>query len=75
MSRSRPDKAREALQQFRGSTCNINQEMETLINFSNKNNIKRLTGFREIVNALLKPNAVKPFTLLFLYFFNIPEPI
>ncbi|XP_033187454.1 facilitated trehalose transporter Tret1-like isoform X1 [Bombus vosnesenskii] len=68
MSRSRPDKAREALQQFRGSTCNINQEMETLINFSNKNNIKRLTGFREIVNALLKPNAVKPFTLLFLYF-------
>ncbi|KZC05843.1 Facilitated trehalose transporter Tret1, partial [Dufourea novaeangliae] len=68
ISRSRPEKAREALQQFRGSTCNINQEMETLINFSNKNNIKRLTGFREIVNALLKPNALKPFALLVLYF-------
>ncbi|XP_076293070.1 facilitated trehalose transporter Tret1 isoform X2 [Lasioglossum baleicum] len=68
ISRSRPEKAREALQQFRGSTCNINQEMETLINFSNKNNIKRLTGFREIVSALLKPNALKPFTLLVLYF-------
>ena len=68
ISRSRPEKARKALQQFRGSTCNVNQEMETLINFSNKNNIKRLTGFREIVNALLKPNAVRPFALLFLYF-------
>lgn len=68
ISRSRPEKARKALQQFRGSTCNINQEMETLINFSNKNNIKRLTGFREIVGALLKPNALKPFALLFLYF-------
>lgn len=68
ISRSRPEKARKALKQFRGSTYNINQEMETLINFSNKNNIKRLTGFREIVSALLKPNALKPFTLLFLYF-------
>ncbi|CAK9833643.1 Facilitated trehalose transporter Tret1 [Anthophora retusa] len=68
ISRSRPEKARKALKQFRGSTCNINQEMEALINFSNKNNIKRLTGFRETVSALLKPNALKPFTLLFLYF-------
>ncbi|KOC68688.1 Facilitated trehalose transporter Tret1, partial [Habropoda laboriosa] len=68
ISRNRPEKARKALQKFRGSACNINQEMEVLINFSTKNNIKRLTGFREIVGALLKPNALKPFTLLFLYF-------
>ena len=68
ISRSRPEKARKALQQFRGSTYNVNQEMETLINFSNRNNIKRLTGFREIVSALLKPNAVRPFALLSLYF-------
>lgn len=68
ISRSRPDKARKALQRFRGSTYNVNQEMETLVNFSNKNNIKRLTGFREIVSALVKPNALRPYTLLFLYF-------
>lgn len=68
IARSRPEKARKALQQFRGNTYNINQEMETLINFSNKNNIKRLTGFHEIMSALLKPNALKPFMLLFLYF-------
>ncbi|XP_011149996.1 facilitated trehalose transporter Tret1 isoform X2 [Harpegnathos saltator] len=68
ISRSKPDQAKKALQKFRGSTYNVNQEMETLLEFSNKNNIKRLTGFREIVCALLKPNALKPFTLLFLYF-------
>lgn len=68
IARNRPEQARNALQRFRGSTYNVNQEMETLVNFSNKNNIKRLTGFREIVGGLLKPNALKPYTLLFLYF-------
>lgn len=68
LSRSKPDKARKALQQFRSNTYNIDQEMETLVDFSNKNNIKRLTGFREIVSAILKPNALKPYALLFLYF-------
>ncbi|XP_018306701.1 facilitated trehalose transporter Tret1 isoform X1 [Mycetomoellerius zeteki] len=68
ISRSKPDQAKKALQKFRGSTYNVNQEMETLVEFSNKNNIKRLTGFREIMCAVLKPNALKPFALLFLYF-------
>ncbi|XP_032669321.1 facilitated trehalose transporter Tret1-like isoform X2 [Odontomachus brunneus] len=68
ISRSKPEHAKKALQKFRGSTYNVNREMETLLEFSNKNNIKRLTGFREIMCALLKPNALKPFTLLFLYF-------
>ena len=68
ISRSKPEKAREALKKFRGSTYNLEKEMDTLINFSNKNNIKRLSGPREILSALLKPNALKPYTLLFLYF-------
>ncbi|XP_050460356.1 facilitated trehalose transporter Tret1-like isoform X2 [Cataglyphis hispanica] len=68
ISRNKPDQAEKALQRFRGSTYNVNREMKTLVEFSNKNNIKRLTGFREIVCALLKPSALKPFTLLFLYF-------
>ncbi|KAF7411523.1 hypothetical protein HZH66_000419 [Vespula vulgaris] len=68
ISRNRPDKARKALQQFRDNNYNIDQEMEVLEEFSNKNNLKRLTGLREIVCALLKPNALKPYTLLFIYF-------
>ncbi|XP_047353509.1 facilitated trehalose transporter Tret1-like isoform X1 [Vespa velutina] len=68
ISRNRPDKARKALQQFRDNNYNIDQEMEVLEEFSNKNNLKRLTGLREIVSALLKPNALKPYALLFIYF-------
>lgn len=68
ISRNQPEQAREALEKFRGSTYNVKREMDTLVDFSNKNNIKRLTGFQEIVRAVLKPNALKPFALLFLYF-------
>ncbi|XP_012275531.1 facilitated trehalose transporter Tret1 isoform X2 [Orussus abietinus] len=68
ISRNNPQEARKALQKFRGSTYNLDKEMKALVDFSNKNNLKRLTGLREIVRALLQPNALKPFTLLFLYF-------
>jgi len=68
ISRNKPEEAKKALQKFRGSTYDVNDEMETLVEFSNKNNIKRLTGFGEIARAVLKPSALKPFALLFLYF-------
>ncbi|KAH0945112.1 hypothetical protein HN011_010969 [Eciton burchellii] len=68
LSRSKPEEAKKALQKFRGSTYDVNEEMETLVEFSNKNNIKRLTGLGEIARAVLKPSALKPFALLFLYF-------
>ncbi|XP_034938064.1 facilitated trehalose transporter Tret1-like isoform X2 [Chelonus insularis] len=68
ISRNKPEKARKALEHFRGSSYNLDKEMDTLINFSNKNNLKRLTKPREIIIALLQPNALKPFTLLFFYF-------
>lgn len=68
IAQNRPEQARIALQKFRDSNYNLDKEMNLLLNFSNKNNIKRLTGFRETINALLKPNAVKPFLILMLYF-------
>ncbi|XP_024944312.1 facilitated trehalose transporter Tret1 isoform X1 [Cephus cinctus] len=68
ISRDRPQEAKSALRRFRGNNYNLDKEMDALVNFSNKNNIKRLTGFREIMTAILKPNAIKPFILLFLYF-------
>lgn len=68
LSRSKPDEARKALEHFRGSSDNLNKEMDTLINFSAKNNLKRLTKPGEIIHALLQPNALKPFALLFFYF-------
>ncbi|XP_008559792.1 facilitated trehalose transporter Tret1 [Microplitis demolitor] len=68
ISRNKPEKARKALEHFRGSSYNLNKEMDTLINFSNKNNLKRLTNPKEILHAILQPNALKPFALLFFYF-------
>ncbi|XP_057320505.1 facilitated trehalose transporter Tret1-like isoform X2 [Microplitis mediator] len=68
ISRNKPEKARKALEHFRGSSYNLNKEMDTLINFSNKNNLKRLTTPKEILHAILQPNALKPFALLFFYF-------
>lgn len=68
ISRNKPEEARLSLQRFRDKNYNLEKEMDLLLNFSNKNNIKRLTGFRETMTALLKPNAVKPFLILMLYF-------
>ncbi|XP_044591097.1 facilitated trehalose transporter Tret1-like isoform X1 [Cotesia glomerata] len=68
ISRNKPEKARRALEHFRGSSYNLTKEMDTLINFSNKNNLKRLTNPKEILHAIMQPNALKPFALLFFYF-------
>lgn len=68
MSREKPEKARRALNRLRGSTCDLEKEMDTLVNFSKKNNTKKLSNPREIITAVLKPNAIKPFIMLFLYF-------
>ncbi|XP_014224943.1 facilitated trehalose transporter Tret1-like isoform X1 [Trichogramma pretiosum] len=68
MSVNKPVEARESLHKFRSISYDLNEEIDTLANFNNKNNIKRLTGFKEIFTALIKPNALKPFILLNLYF-------
>lgn len=68
ISVNKQEEARISLQKFRSTSYDLNEEMSTLVNFSNKNNIKRLTGFREIATALIQPNALRPFLLLFLYF-------
>lgn len=68
ISVNKPKEARESLQKFRSTSYDLNEEMDTMVNFSNKNNLKRLTGFREIVTALVQPNAMRPFLILFLYF-------
>lgn len=68
ISRSRPDDAKKALKQFRSSNYNLDKEMNGLIKFSQKNNIKHLSGPREIIKAILQPNALKPFCVLFFYF-------
>ncbi|KAJ8679358.1 hypothetical protein QAD02_015145 [Eretmocerus hayati] len=68
VSVNKPDKARESLQHFRSTSYDLNEEMNALVEFSNKNNLKRLTGFREIAGALIQPKARRPFLMLIMYF-------
>lgn len=68
ISVNKHEEARESLQKFRSTSYDLNEEMDTMVNFSNKNNIKRPTGFKETITALVQPNALRPFLLLFLYF-------
>lgn len=68
ISRNKHDDAKKALKQFRSSNYNLDEEMNRIIKFSQKNNIKHLTKPREIIKAILQPNALKPFAVLFFYF-------
>ncbi|XP_066589866.1 facilitated trehalose transporter Tret1-like isoform X2 [Prorops nasuta] len=68
VSRDKPDKARKALQRFRSVSHDLQREMDALMDFSRKNHAKKLSGVRETLGAILKPSAIRPYTLLFLYF-------
>lgn len=68
VSLNKPEAARDSLRRFRGSSCNLDNEINDLINFSNKNDVKRPTTLKEIIHAICQPNALKPFLILFLYF-------
>lgn len=68
MSQQKPEQARRALNRLRGGSCDLEREMDTLVKFSNKNQVKHLSGPREILTAVLKPSALKPLFMLILYF-------
>ncbi|KAK0166526.1 hypothetical protein PV328_004938 [Microctonus aethiopoides] len=68
IAKNKPEAAKKALTHFRGSADNLENEIDSLVNFSDKNHLKRLTKPREIIHALIQPNAIKPFVLLFFYF-------
>lgn len=68
MSRDRPDKARRALGRLRGQSCNLEKEMDVLVNFKNTHRTEPLRGVVETLRAITAPNAIKPFGVLALYF-------
>jgi len=68
LTHGRTVEAKEALKKFRGETCNVDKEMDDLLNFAAKNNVAHLKGFKETFRALISPAALKPFIILFTYF-------
>ncbi|XP_037978426.2 facilitated trehalose transporter Tret1 [Plutella xylostella] len=61
--------AEKSLNKLRGSTCNVDEEIQRMITFKEKNHVDPLKTPREIIKALLSPSALKPFTILAVYFF------
>lgn len=68
VSKSRVDKAYKSLAKLRGSTYNLEKEVNQLQEFTVKNNAKKVTSPKELFIALIHPSALKPFGILFFYF-------
>ncbi|XP_023947081.1 facilitated trehalose transporter Tret1 [Bicyclus anynana] len=62
-------KAEKALAKLRGSTCDLQDEIQKMISFKEKNHVEPLKSPKEILKALLSPSTLKPFGILAVYFF------
>ncbi|CAH0693826.1 unnamed protein product [Chilo suppressalis] len=69
LTNDKVDKAQASLKKMRGSTYNVNEEIQRMITFKEKNCVEPLKSPREIIKALLSPSALKPFSILAVYFF------
>ncbi|XP_050681691.1 facilitated trehalose transporter Tret1-like isoform X2 [Leptidea sinapis] len=69
LSHDKREKAEKSLSKLRGSTCNLNDEIQKMITFKEKNHVEPLKSPREIFKALISPSTLKPFSILALYFF------
>ncbi|KAJ8731794.1 hypothetical protein PYW08_014524 [Mythimna loreyi] len=62
-------RAESSLVKLRGSTCDVDGEIQRMIAFKEKNHVDPLHGFKETFKALMAPSALKPFIILAVYFF------
>ncbi|XP_026739626.1 facilitated trehalose transporter Tret1-like isoform X2 [Trichoplusia ni] len=69
LQQDKRERAESSLAKLRGSTCNLEDEINKMIAFKEKNHVEPLHGPREIIKALLSPSTLKPFTILAIYFF------
>uniref|UniRef100_A0A182J2R0 Facilitated trehalose transporter Tret1 n=1 Tax=Anopheles atroparvus TaxID=41427 RepID=A0A182J2R0_ANOAO len=70
VSKQKPEKALKSLAKLRGSSYNIEREVDQLKAFAAKTNAtgKKKLGFRETIEALVHPSSLKPFAILTIYF-------
>lgn len=67
LSKNRREEAKKSLSRLRGNSCNIDLELETLAQFTQKNVVAK-QSIRDMLRTLVKPYAIKPFILMFFYF-------
>lgn len=68
IAHQKPEKARESLAKLRGSSYNVQKEINQLQDFANKINAKKQMSTKETIQALLAPSCLKPFCILTVYF-------
>ncbi|XP_046674977.1 facilitated trehalose transporter Tret1-like [Homalodisca vitripennis] len=71
INKGRTEEARAALRKVRGASCDVDDELQDLIDFVNKSAAKNATSEpakTSVLSEVLKPAALKPFTILALYF-------
>ncbi|XP_077284436.1 facilitated trehalose transporter Tret1-like isoform X2 [Arctopsyche grandis] len=68
LNRNDVEKARFSLSRLRGSTFNVDKEIDQMVHFKQSNNVQRLTGIKDTIRALISPSTLKPFGILYLYF-------
>ncbi|XP_054266614.1 facilitated trehalose transporter Tret1-like [Macrosteles quadrilineatus] len=68
LNQGKTEAARNALTRLRGDTCDIEGELQDLINFANKTNSNKKSSMKDTLRAILHPSALKPFLILASYF-------
>ncbi|XP_075238185.1 facilitated trehalose transporter Tret1-like [Lycorma delicatula] len=68
LSHGQVEECSASLVRLRGPTCDVEEELQDLISFSQRNNLDHLLSVKEKVQAILHPSALKPFIILSLYF-------
>ncbi|KAI5644057.1 sugar transporter domain-containing protein [Phthorimaea operculella] len=69
LTRDKTDRAEKSLIKLRGSTYDIDGEIQKMLAFKEKNHVEPLNGPKEVFKALIKPSTLKPFAILAIYFF------
>ncbi|KPJ18370.1 Facilitated trehalose transporter Tret1 [Papilio machaon] len=69
LQQDKRERAESSLAKLRGSTCDLDEEIQRMIAFKEKNHVEPLKTPKEILKALMSPSALKPFTILAVYFF------
>ncbi|XP_063821063.1 facilitated trehalose transporter Tret1-2 homolog isoform X1 [Ostrinia nubilalis] len=69
LTQDKADRAKNSLAKLRGSTFDLDEEIQKMVNFKEKNHVEPLRTPREIIKALMSPSALKPFSILAIYFF------
>lgn len=59
----------ESLKKLRGSTCDVQREMNTLIEFCERQNTNKKMSVQQQLKLISSPRVLKPFLILNAYFF------